>query len=159
MRRHVPNEENNNRQNTYKNMPLDSYEQSWTVRALCTEKGNIYQNIYNKHRCCLSLERAYNSKTPQSSLADLDISIKKRTNGLWKYDSPVHKKSRFHSSDITSFRSLGVFLWLIHFFPDRQKAAGIAHWTVSLHRQSGLVVYNADEGLKPVWLHSVRHHL
>lgn len=31
--------------NTYKNMPLDSYEQSWTVRTLCTEKGNIYQYL------------------------------------------------------------------------------------------------------------------
>lgn len=80
MRRHTPNEENNTRQNTYKNMPLDSYEQSWTVRALCTEKGNIYQ-IFTINIDAV-LGRAYNSKTPQSPLTDLDISIKKRTNGL-----------------------------------------------------------------------------
>lgn len=35
----MPNEE---KKNTYKNTPLDSYEHSWTVRALCTEKSNIY---------------------------------------------------------------------------------------------------------------------
>lgn len=41
----MPNEGKKIDKNTYKNMPLDSYEQSWTVRTLCTEKGNIYQYL------------------------------------------------------------------------------------------------------------------
>lgn len=59
---------------TYKNMPLDSYEQSWTVRALCTEKRQ-YKAIFTINNVFTRWGRqtiTYNRKTRNTSyIADL----------------------------------------------------------------------------------------
>lgn len=58
-------------------MPLDSYEQSWTVRALCT--GNIYQYLQKTLMTSFTRKGLRGSLTTVrldlglSSLIDLDV--------------------------------------------------------------------------------------